>query len=249
MAFTDRIITTHIYEALTRYPLRILKDNEILVDNLPGTDTAVMRLAFCHTPGLIYIQPNGTLAAALVAHYNIDTVIYRRMVATPMRGYNLPNRQAATAQQGIAPINPTGADLWVTDAQSGCTVLILDLGGNNYQMVHLQPYIDNQYNKIGQSLLDGWGNYFTKGYSRLFYQNFWLKRDATQTTNNTGNVPERYIMIESMHAACDGKASQVIGIRNANGWHFFLQRSYRRNLEVKELRWTNYNSYLPYFSY
>jgi hypothetical protein len=249
MAFIDRLNTTNIYRALTIDPVQILKRNELSVHHILGLDTAVMQLAFCYDPGFILILPNGPMAAAMIAQNNLDTVIYRRMVATPMRGHGLPNRKAATAQQGTAPINPAGVDLWVTNLQTGCTVLILDWGGNNYSMVHLQPYTDNQYNAIGRSLL-GWMSNWTFGYNCL-YQIFWLKRDATQTTNNTGNAPQRYIMVESMHAASTNRISQVIGVCNGDNWRFFLQRTLHGHLEleVQELRWTNYNNYTPYFSY
>ena len=250
MAFTDRLNTMNIYQALTNNPLTTLGNNDLVAQNLAGNDTAVVPMAFCYVPGAIVVDPNGLLAAAMIAGGNNDTYITKNMVVTPMRASTmLPvNRHAQTALQGIMPINPTGADLWVTDNQTGCMVLILDWGGNQYSMVHLQPYGDNQYNALGRFILgrlDRW----TRGFSRVLYQDYWLKQDATQVTSNTGGVPQRYIMVESMWATSGGTISQILGVRAGNNWRFFLQRISGGVRHAQEMQWTGYNSYMPYMAY
>jgi len=169
------------------------------------------------------------------------------MVVSPMRGNTLPvgggvgGRHQAT---GLLNAVGAGAALWVTEMQTGCTVLIVDWGGGQYSLVHLQPSQDTQFNTVGQAILNA------GSLARNAYQNIWLKREMTTVVQNTAGAPQRYIMIQSMFETARGSVTQVLGIFQGGQFEFYRQRQTPPAARVAEhLQWSTWRSYMPYFSY
>jgi hypothetical protein len=187
-----------------------------------------------------------------------DASIQRQMLVSRMRGAGLAPGAAAGQRHAATQVRAgAGApDLWVTEVQSGCTVLIVDWGGNQYSMIHLQPNNDGQFNAYSNRLMNA-GNYvsYLTGWftgpepGRGAYKNAWLKHEMTNIVSNTGGNPQYYIMVQSMFDASRGTSVQLLGVRNGNGYRFFRQTYLHPNLAAEELAWSGWYSFLPYFSY
>jgi hypothetical protein len=247
MPVQDRIYTTNTFDALVANPLNTLQNNDLVVNGLPvANDGTVHNLWFAARGISMAIDQSDVLAAGLVTGPP-DCSIQRAMVVSPMRSNALPpgalpgNRHEATGQ-----LNPgaVGANLWVTEMQTGCTILIADWGGGLYSMIHLQPSQDQQFNQVGQAVLNAGET------ARNAYQNAWLKQEVTTIMENTGPAPQSYIMIQSMFETARGNVTQVIGVRNGNQFQFFRQRQTPPATRVVEqLQWTPWRTYVPYSSY
>jgi hypothetical protein len=243
------------YAALVANPLATLQQRTLMVNGLPPVaDATVSSLYFASANNDLAIDQTELMAWNLIMG-NQDGVIQRRMLVSCMRGSGLAvgagvgarHQATRTVQAGAA-----GADLWVTEVQTGCTVLILDWGGDNYSMIHLQPSADNQFNRLGQGLMDV--GYYTQRITgehlfRNAYKNTWLKKEITTIVSNTGAVPRYYIMIQSMFEASRGGSTQVLGVRQHGRFQFFRQRQNGANLLVEHLQWCGWYAMVPYRSY
>ena len=251
LAFTDHIHTVGTYANLLAHPLQTLQGTAFAVNGLPAVaDGTVNQLWFGVGAGGIVVDNVRGTAWAFAGGTNNDCAIPRNMVVSPMRGALLPvgavvgARHAATA---VVAAGGLACDLWVTEMQNGCTVLILDWGAGSYSLFHIQPSQDNQFNWLGQKI-------FALGDSAMAgYKNAWLKSEANTIVANTGGVPQRYIMVQSMFEAASGWVTQLLGMRNAGQFTFYRQRSIMNvgvvTLRAERLNWTTWRSYLPWSSY
>lgn len=178
--------------------------------------------------------------------------IKKPMVVSPMRSFLLADQRRYEATP-IVRMQDITADLWVTEAQSGCTVLILKWSEGAYSMVHMQPSDDPQFNGFGQWLmsLDG---YIPDSIAirpvRKLYKNIWLKQDMTSvlgSTGPTGRSPLEYIMVQSMFDEGRGHV-QVLGVRAGRVFNFYRQRE-ANGYRAEALRWKAWSSWLPYSAY
>lgn len=155
---------------------------------------------------------------------NVNAVQYPNRIAVPTlqsptrgsSGPQLANRLAATQHFAIA----AGAQLWITDQQSGCTVIALDWGGNQYSMFHLLPYENADFGRMARAV------FAVSGVARSGIKNSSLRTEATQVVNASllgGAQPQRYIMLQSQHTARLGRYMQTIGVQRNGGWEFYRQ--------------------------
>ncbi|HUA99385.1 MAG TPA: hypothetical protein VMA34_13735 [Terracidiphilus sp.] len=245
MAVADQIYTNQRYNSLRLNPFATLQQNELNINSLPAVnDATVTNLWFAARANVMVIDDQQLTAEGLAG--GTASAIQRPMAVSPMRANTLApgagagGRHVATGMIGAAG----GAALWVTELQTGCTVLILDWGGGQFSMLHLQPSQDNQFNSVGQAILNMGDT------ARSAYQNVWLKQESTTVVQNTGAAPQRYIMIQSMFEASRGRVTQVVGVLQAAGYQFFRQRpQLHGNHIVQQLQWSTWRSYMPYFSY
>jgi hypothetical protein len=214
--------------------LAFLRATPFTVAGIPGTDTAVMQLAFGCGNGMAAMGPVGAIMP-LVGMGAVNNGV--NVVATPMRrstGLALATRTNATAR--IAAPQP---DLWVTVRQTGCSVLILDWGAGSYSMAHLQPFGPGAYNSALRTLLTSW--------DPLFYgtQRLSLQAELHQVANNTrgaGPPPARYIMVQSTWTNAGGHFLGVTGVRRAAAWTFFLQEYDANGVHsARQLDWQPWN--------
>lgn len=246
MAVADRIYTNNMYNNLRNNPLLTLQGSHLWVNGLPpGNDARVTNLWFAARNNAIAIDAQENMARGMV-NGTPDCAIQRQMAVSPMRssallpGAGVGGRHHATGTIGTG----AGAHFWVTELQTGCTVLILGWAGNQYSMLHLQPSQAAQFNRAGQVLLN------MNQFSRSAYQNAWLKQEATTVVQNTGAVPQRYIMIQSMFETSRGSVTQVIGVLQPGGYEFYRQLQQGAvALTADHLQWSTWRSYMPYFSY
>lgn len=247
MSVAERIFTTQAWTALLANPLATLSNYDLQVNQLPAVaDGTVQSMWFAAAPALppwpavVAIDSVEATANALV---NInDGALQRQMVLSPMRSHvllpGLAGRHQIT-QRRVAGAVP----LWITELQTGCSVLILDWGAAGFSMVHMQPSTDAQFNRFGRLLLS------TGDLARNSYKNYWLKQELTAVVTHTGGVPLRYILVQSMFDASRNRPVQVIGILQAGQFNFYRQRSGPAGRTAQQLQWTAWNAYLPYWSY
>ncbi|WP_233835578.1 hypothetical protein [Paraburkholderia sp. ZP32-5] len=248
MITQNALNTIQVYNDLLHNPLTVLSQYHLTVNILPAVNGATTRNVWIAAYGTdIGIDQSAGMAAAIPAGPP-DCAVQRSMIVSPMRGHQLPvgagiggrHRAAEIFNAGAA----AGANLWVTELQSGCTVLVLDWGASRYSLVHLQPSTDAQFNPLGQAIVQS-------SYTGLnAYKNLWLKQEMTTVVNNTGlGSPQRYIMIQSMFETYRGAVTQVIGIRQGTAFRFYRQRQNGNALRAEELDWSTWYSYVPYMSY
>jgi hypothetical protein len=244
MPDADRVQSTLVYQALLSNPLNILRQLTLNVAPLaPVADGAVTNLFFAAGLHDLAIDSTQALAAGSVGAH-VDAGIQRAMMATSMRGHALPVGAGGGARHQATVLRPgAGADLWVTEMQTGCTVLIVDWGGGQYSMTHMQPSTDAQFNRFGQAVL-GAGRA-----TRAGYQNAWLKQELTSVITNTGGAPQYYIMIQSMFDTWRGNVVQVVGVRQRGQFQFYRQKQNGNVITVEHLTWCGWYSFLPYRSY
>ena len=245
MAVADTMYTQRVYNDLRASPVITLKNFYLKVYHLPDVNCAtVHNLWFAAYDNNIGIDQSGAMAAESVTGPP-DCAVQLSMVVSPMRGHGLPVGAGVGARHratGILNAGATAANLWVTEKQTGCTVLIVDWGAGQYSMTHLQPSDDTQFNQAGRALMGA------SDFARNAYKNIWLKKEMTSVIGNTGGAPQRYIMIQSMFETYSRTDTQIIGIRNGAQFTFYRQRD-AATLLVEQLQWSTWYSYLPYFSY
>ncbi len=252
MAIADRIHTYNAYAALVANPLATLQNTAFVVNPLPAVaDGSRNLLWFAAGPNGIVIDDDQTTARGWAGGANDDCTVQRHMLLSPMRGSALPvgavvgARHAPTARVAAGALAP---DLWVTEMQNGCTVLILDWGGGSYSLFHIQPSQDNQFNRLGQQII-GLGDI-----AMAAYKNAWLKSEANSIVTNTGGgTPQRYIMVQSMFEASRGWTNQLVGVKHGASFTFYRQRAMMNGgvvtLIAQRLVWTTWRSWLPWSSY
>lgn len=247
MSVAERIFTTNTWTALLANPVATLGNCDLQVNQLPAVaDGTVQAMWFAAAPPLppwpaVIAIDSAEATANGVVGIN-DGALQRQMVLSPMRSHvlvpGLAGRHQIT-QRRVAGVIP----LWITELQTGCSVLILDWGAAGYSMVHMQPSTDAQFNRFGRLLLS------TGDLARNSYKNFWLKQELTSVVANTGGVPLRYILVQSMFDASRNRPVQVIGILQAGQFNFYRQRSAPGGRTAQHLQWTAWNAYVPYWGY
>ncbi|HET9957199.1 MAG TPA: hypothetical protein VFQ61_22030 [Polyangiaceae bacterium] len=154
---------------------------------------------------------------APAAHYPHRLVI--PMLETQTRssaGAGLAQRLAASPRFAIGG----AARVWITDQQTGCTVLALDWGGGQYSMFHLLPYENAAFGALARA------SFFVSKAARSVIKNSSLRSEATQVvtaSQNGGAPPQRYILLQSQHNINKGRLMQVVGVKRNGGWDFFRQ--------------------------
>lgn len=237
MSVLEQVNSRNALHGLKTNPVQTLQQYRLLVGLQPGHLTAVQRVPFDRNMNNISFGPGVARTGRR---------IYSYAIVTPTRAHNDPNRFTGLARFGTG----VNADFWITERQTGCTVLILDWGGNQYSMAHLGPHNIGSYNAILQGIM-GRSNF---GYAEVQRAN--LKSEATQVVSNTvtaagGGNPQRYIMVQSSHAPFNQKSINLIGVKGAGGWRFYTQtiENTINRLTVRELAWTNWYSKVPYMTY
>lgn len=233
VALQEQTQSRNVLAALKNDPLGTLSQNRLQVSLVPGHQTQLQR----RTP-FEYNMGNIGIGAGVL---NTNRRIYVDAIVTPTRARNSPNRFNALQRIPGAP-----ADLWITERQTGCSVLILDWGGQ-YSMVHLAPHVISSYNQVAQFVMN----------SSLFLyaeaQRASLKPEMTQVVNASkigGANPHSYIFIQSNHAAINMQSLNLIGIKNNVSWSFYLQQIIPPStMNVKLLSWTSWCSLAPYLTY
>jgi hypothetical protein len=238
------------YDDLLPNTANVLQRFAFGVNGLPVvTDATACDLFFAASNDQIVVDQNADLARALAG--DPSDAVQKRMIVSSMRGSQLPvgavpgSRHQATVVLDAAA---AAAGLWVTEMQTGCTVLILDWGGGRYSMIHLQPSTDDQFNAAGKKIL-GMGDK-----ALCAYKNLWLKQELTSIVQSSNDAaPKNYIMIQSMFEASRGVSTQVLGVFRNNAFLFFRQRQQSARgatqLTVEELKWSTWRSYMPYLTY
>jgi len=247
----DTLRTITAYNRLTNNPLASLRDTEFNVTLFalpPLADGTETNLYFAYHNGVIAIDQNQDQARAGVGAADASFTIRQRMIVSGMRGTGLPvaplpARYAATTRVNAATIN---SELWLTQVQTGCTVLILDWGNHLFSLFHIQPSNDGQFNRFGQGVIG------TGRYAGAAYKNAWLRSEANTVVTNTaagGATPQQYIMVQSMFTNVSGWITHVIGVRDVNDFLFYRQRTNVHGGRIAErLEWTTWRWYVPWWS-
>jgi hypothetical protein len=252
MAENDILATIHMYAHLGANPLATLQTTPLNVNRLPDVaDGTPHVLWFGVGDEGIVIDMDRQTARGLSGGVNDDCTIQRQMILSPMRGARLHvgavagGRHAPTVRvlAGLLPCH-----LWVTQIQTGCTVVILDWGGGSYSLFHIQPSEDNQFNMLGKKIID-FGDFGLAG-----YKNAWLKQEAkTIVTNTGGPVPQQYIMVQSLFEASKGGFTQILGVKHGNQFTFYRQRKKDEgdeiHLRAERLKWSTWRWWVPWSSY
>ncbi|MCP1445888.1 hypothetical protein J3D54_005020 [Pseudomonas sp. GGS8] len=249
MAAADTLHARSMLHNLCTQPLGVLNANAVYVVGLAGADTQSVPLYFGAYQGEIRISPTqhhvSTFLNTGLPVIVPDAVVRCTGLISPMRGHiaTTPTRLNLTAQVPAATNK-----LWVTEQQTGCSVLILKWAGNLYSMVHLQPNADNEFNRLGKLIN-------RSDIGMALQKNAWLRPEVAEVAEQSGNgqTPDAYILVQSLHTARRGNACQVIGI-NINGtFNFYLQTSIRNGLtetySTQSLQWTPWIDYVPFFTY
>ena len=120
-------------------------------------------------------QGNGFITFAdYPAYFIVDPRTIRSIgISSPMQTPVSPHRLTVMPR-----FNAAGNRFWITDTQTGCSVLILDWGAGSISMAHLQPHDDASFNFIGRTI-----NYFD--FSKAIAKNLWLRRDLQFSTQST----------------------------------------------------------------
>ena len=248
MAASDTLRTIQAYNTLTQHPLATLRQAVLQVNALPAVADGTPRYLFFayRNLGIVIDEAQDTAAAMVGGGGDITFAIQRLMVVSAMRGAALPvgvlagQRHALTTRVNAST---THADLWVTEMQNGCTVLILDWGGGHYSLFHIQPSTDQQFNDLGRAVM------WTGKYAKAAYKNAWLRSESnTIVTNTGGNQPAAYIMVQSMFEAAGGWVTQLLGVRNGGQFTFYRQRARAAALRAERLAWTTWNWWVPWWS-
>jgi hypothetical protein len=232
MPVMDRVNTFNMLNTLRTTPLVALQNHPLMVALPPGHATERSEIAFSFT--------NGTISIGAGAPNNGTRVMVRAMV-TPTRSWNSPHRFTA-----LQRFNQNAEDFWVTERQTGCSLIILDWGGQ-MSMGHLLPHPHASYNRANRFILD---NAPLVAYAEVQRQS--LKPEVTQLVeaSKIGGVnPQRYILVQSNHAAVNQKNLNVIGIASNGQMNFYMQTNTAGGRTVQQLRWTAWRPYLPYSTY
>jgi len=225
-----------------------------MVNQLPDVAEGSERKMWFAAKKTIYIMDSQQDAAAY-AGVGLAGAIRATMVLSPMRSRDLATGSGSGERHeeaGLVDARSVEADLWITEQQTGCSVLILDWGKGRYSMVHLQPYDDEQFNGWSRAVM-GLGEYTCgltdRRFFRSAYVNAWLKHDASSVVSSTGRAPQGYILVQTMFENARQQESQLIGIRYRSRFRFFRQRVLGpKSTHVEELRWSGWWSWLPSFT-
>jgi hypothetical protein len=236
-------VTTRVYQQLLSDPLNVLQQYQLVVNPLPPVpDGTAAQLFFAAGDNGIAIHQQRDGAASL-AGCDVDDSIQVPMLVSRVRGHALPVGAGAGARHQATRRSGATHDLWVTELQTGCSVLILDWGNNQYSMIHLQPSADDQFNRLGRAIIGA------STFSGAAYKNSGLRSELTTIVGNTGGTPQNYILIQSMFDNLRRKPVQVIGVRKNGRFEFYRQTQVGTTQQAEHLAWSGWYSLVPYRSY
>lgn len=233
MAVRDRINSFNVLNALKAQPLATLRQYRLAAALPPGHRTEGTEIAFAVVHTTIHLGP---AASHMPGKISINGL------AAPTRAWNSPNRFAP-----LLRFNALAYDFWVTERQTGCSLIILDWGGGQMSMGHLLPHPYTNYGRAGQFVVR---NTPVTVYAEMQRQS--LKPEVTQLVDASkagGIDPLRYILVQSNHAAINLRSLNVLGILHNGQMNFYMQTAAGTGDTVVALRWTAWNPWLPYFTY
>ena len=227
-------------QMLLNHPMQLLSQTPVVCGVGSGHVTVhnvATGLAFNHADELLI-----GATANPIAYPNRVTVSTLGSPTRASSGPNAGNRLLATQRFGIG----VGAQLWITDQQTGCTALALDWGGGQYSMFHLLPYQDAEFNFMVRAM------FATSTTARAEWKNSGLRKEATQVvtaSQNGGAPPVRYIMLQSMHNISAQRRMQTIGVQRNGGWEFYrqIQTGVIGNLAVHAAEMAPWRPWSEYF--
>lgn len=243
--------TLEVYRKLLRKPMSVLRRFAVDIGQLGGYDSTECQLAFSASPELIRIGTHEFCAKSpdpWSEETDEESVIDVPAIASPMRFEGAPERLLRTAR-----MRPRRAEIWATEQQTGCTVLILDWGRGKLSMIHLRPDDDAEFNRLTQWMMSGEST--TAEYFKAAYKNFWLKQESTEIVGKSHKrTPERYIMVQSAFATMRTYRTQLLGVYTGGNWEFFKQSYQMRarggyeRVTVTQLTWTTWRAWVPYWT-
>lgn len=188
----------------------------------PDTDTVVGSIHYVDDHGTLYLANSTAFDELYPPGAHARPALY-----TPMRDHALDD---ATRLGALRRIGPDDADVtcWYTPQQDGCAVMVLDWGGGQYSMAHLQPPTDEQV-VARLAGVDGWTEAalwaeLADEASRVALKESLLLADLRRlvvASQGAGPAPVRHIVVQSMASAADGQVIQLIGLPAEGGWSFF----------------------------
>lgn len=152
---------------------------------------------------------------------------------------SLSNQCLSIRRNDITQTVQQSSPLWLTNQQSGCSVLIVrhglsESGGQQYSMIHMRP-------RDSENFIDE----FTPAlYANT--QEILLERDIQSVLANTfpNENPEAFILVPSAeNFIVEGCCTQLIGISNERGEFDFYRQIYPvigGEYQVEALRWTRF---------
>lgn len=196
-------------------PLATLQQHAFLVEPRMVADTAPIATYLTFASNLIVI---GSRAFCL-QYDDADDPLDKAEPALLGGIVNFTGMRSNTdVNRFAAPVITAGGSWWFTPIQTGCTVIICDWGNGGYSMTHLQPYDDADYGWMLQYVLEKY-EWFKAQFKKLA-----LQTNVSAVVAASGQVPERYILVQSNHTA-ETENVIVIGYRPGGGaWQFFYQR-------------------------
>lgn len=238
MTIRDRIVLRESLAALKANPEIVLTDHIINSTDALGHLTRRVKLWYSDHDNKIRV---GTHAYCCNAN-GIGTYepIQLDLLVTPTR-----RRGTQTRLNRLQRVSTAGTlDMWTTTQQTGCTVLILDWGGHQYSMVHLQPYAAAEYNALSQQLIQltpQLGAYFAASC---------LRDEVTEIVNSSmvaNAAPLRYILSQSNSTQLAGGRIQIVGFPNGNRFDFYVQtRDNRGTIDLIIPEWQNWSRFRGY---
>ena len=208
----DQSVQQMYYDALTTRPLETLRKHKLIIELEPGNNT------FFKGDMPFDVRDSDQVIRIGGVAIMTDSKLLIPVLLSPQRNFDDPERQGRTHRFAAGH---AGAKLWLTDTQTGCTVMIVDWGGT-YSMIHLQPKEQQMYGKPISALM---------GINRRIeatIKKFDLSREAkgvikTTSAQSTGRPPLKYITIESQTSAMRDNRLNVIGIATSGQWTFYKQ--------------------------
>jgi hypothetical protein len=197
-------------------PLGMLRNHFFVTDDPPIPDTAAIPTYLTIVGQMVFI---GSQQLCLMHDNPIDP----RDAGDPALLPGIVNFTAMRANTAInrsaPPVITAAGSWWFTPVQTGCTVVILDWGGGNFSMTHLQPYYDEDYPWVLQYVLQKSPRFKTE------FKKLALQTNVSSVVSASGGRPVRYILVQSNHTA-ETENVVVLGYRpgGAGAWQFFYQR-------------------------
>jgi hypothetical protein len=203
------------YQQLLADPSAFLLAHRFLGSGPPGHQTIVAQTPFALTTNPAdgsQVVRMGPIAGPQPNKFDVMAIL------TPTRANNGPGVAQRLAAVNRFAAGQQGAKIWLTDQQTGCTVLILDWGGNQFSMVHILPYQRSSYGSLMKNVMWGGG-----ASVEASVQNSYLRGDVGTVVQNSigvGNRPQRYILVQSQFSVNSNQTLQLIGIAGVGTWSF-----------------------------
>lgn len=223
-----------LYNSLINRPMEVIQRHK-LVTSVPGGSMTT----FCPNESFMIHEATGNINIGNSA-IGAPNAILVPVIHTPMRAPNDPQRTSRTHR--FAP-GHNGAKLWITDPQTGCTVMVVDWGGT-FSMIHLQPWNVGDYNFAVSGVM----KIHSKLESKI--KIFDLKRESknvynTTSEQSTGQPPQRYITIQSQQSLSQQRRLVVLGVAQGGTWNFYKQTIQAGGFSetihsVEQLQWQNW---------